>query len=74
MTISHSPPPAPRSRPGDRPEPLALLRPPGGLATAATAAAGYGVVLLTSSVLAIRFVRGLTAMQIAKAAQGPGRP
>ncbi|MCX5126515.1 DUF4328 domain-containing protein [Streptomyces sp. NBC_00347] len=43
-----------------------------GLATAATAAAVYGVVLLAASVLAIRFVRGLTAMQIAKAAQGPG--
>ncbi|MCX5408994.1 DUF4328 domain-containing protein [Streptomyces sp. NBC_00335] len=40
-----------------------------GLATAATVAAGYGVVLLAASVLAIRFVRGLTAMQIAKAAQ-----
>lgn len=41
------------------------------LATAATAAAVYGAVLLAASVLAIRFVRGLTAMQIAKGAQGP---
>lgn len=42
-----------------------------GLATAATAAAVYGVVLLAASVLAIRFVRGLTALQIAKGAEGP---
>ncbi|MCX4776432.1 DUF4328 domain-containing protein [Streptomyces sp. NBC_01264] len=43
---------------------------PDGLATAATAAAAYGVVLLAASVLAIRFVRALTAMQTARGAQG----
>lgn len=42
-----------------------------GLATAATVSAVYGVVLLAASVLAIRFVRRLTGMQIAKGAQGP---
>lgn len=42
-----------------------------GLATAATVGAVYGLVLLAASVLAIRFVRRLTAMQIAKAAQVP---
>ncbi|MGW1770436.1 DUF4328 domain-containing protein [Streptomyces sp. NPDC002104] len=41
-----------------------------GLAIAATAAAVYGVVLLAASVLAIRFVRTLTAMQTAKGTQG----
>ncbi|MFI5763577.1 DUF4328 domain-containing protein [Streptomyces sp. NPDC051563] len=42
-----------------------------GLATAATAAAVYGALLLAASVLAIRFVRALTAMQTARGAQGP---
>lgn len=45
-----------------------------GLAIAASAAAAYGVVLLAASVLAIRFVRALTAMQLAKAAQSPYAP
>ncbi|MEU7606037.1 hypothetical protein [Streptomyces sp. NPDC041003] len=79
MSVSTPGPPPPMTPPPPQhsgpPPRVDVLRSPQGLATAVTVllcvAAGVNLLMVAAAVLAVRFVRKLTAMQHTMAVQGP---